>query len=322
MTRDGESIEVNNPKVTLTGGRERWCSATGSSGSICLTDWPSSRAPGRSCVALVLTPGSQEGDGPLAASRSRHHESPPRRLSRPALAMRQGDEEHEESSTLQLKTLLILVGALAVAATASLSAASAKTHSFAALPPGRGADVEHVRGQRGSRLDADEGADRRDGLHVVRAGGGVRRRDEARGPLRALPRLRVRGRPRRLGAGGGRGGGADDARPLPARPAADRRRGVHGVPRNADGGRRGRRRGRRGGGAGHHRLPHRRRPQGGDAELRADRADPARAVAAAAESVGADAVAGDDAPVPARAGLAVPRRAAAVARRAASTRRT
>ena len=117
--------------------------------------------------------------------------------------------------------------------------------------------------------------------------------------------------PGRLGAGGGRGGGADDARLLPARPAADGRRRVHGVPRDADRGRRRRRRGRRGGGERPHRLPRRRRPQGGDAELRADRADPARAVAAAAGSGGADAVAGDDAAVPARAGLAVPRRAAA-----------
>ena len=67
----------------------------------------------------------------------------------------------------------------------------------------------------------------------------------------------------------------------------------------------------RGGGERHHRVPQRRRSQRGDAELRADRADPARTVAATAESGGADAVAGDDAAVPARAGLAVPGRAAA-----------
>ena len=54
------------------------------------------------------------------------------------------------------------------------------------------------------------------------------------GPLRAVPRLRVRGRSRRLGAGGGRGSGADDARLLPARPAADRRRRVHRLPRDAE----------------------------------------------------------------------------------------
>ena len=69
-------------------------------------------------------------------------------------------------------------------------------------------------------------------------------------------------------------------------------------------------------------LPHRRRPQGGDAELRADRADPARAVAAAARPGGADAVACDDASVPARAGLAVPGRAAAGADEPRSTRKT
>ena len=79
---------------------------------------------------------------------------------------------------------------------------------------------------------------------------------------------------------------------------------------------------RRGGGERHHRLPHRRRPQRRDAELRADRADPARAVAAAAGPGGADAVARDDAAVPARAGLAVPGRAAAGADEPRSTRRT
>ena len=216
-----------------------------------------------------------------------------------------------KSRTVQTKTLLVLVGIVAVAATVALSAASAKSHDPPRAAAGRGADVEHLRGQRGSRVDADEGPDRRHGLHVVRAGGGLRRRDEARRALPALPRLHGRGRARRLGAGGGRGGGADDTRLLPARPAGNRRRRVQRVPRDADGRRRGRRRGRRGGGERHHRLPHRRRPQGGDAELRADRADPARTVAAAAGSGGADAVARDDAPVPARAGLAVPGRAAA-----------
>ena len=150
---------------------------------------------------------------------------------------------------VQVKTLFVLVGTLVAVAAVLLSAASAKTHEPRRPAAGRGADLEHERGQRGSCVDADEGADRRHGLHVVRAGGGVRRGDEARGPLPALPRLHGRGRPGRLGAGGGRGGGADDPRLLPARPAGDRRRRVQRLPRDADGRRRRRRRGRRGGGA-------------------------------------------------------------------------
>ena len=227
-----------------------------------------------------------------------------------------------KSRTVQMKTLLVLVGILVVAAAASLSAASAKQTAAAAGAAGCGADLEHERGERGSELVADEVPDRRDGLHVVRAGGGVRRGDEARWALRALPRLHVRGRSRCVCAGGGRRGDADDPRPLPARSAGDSRRRVQHLCRGADRGRRRRRRARPGGGERHHRPPHGRRSQRDDAELRRDRADLARTVAAAAGPGGADAMARHDAPVPARAGLAVPGRAAAGAHEPRSTRRT
>ena len=82
--------------------------------------------------------------------------------------------------------------------------------------------------------------------------------------------------------------------------------------RDAHGGRRGRRRGRQRGGRRHHRAPDRRRPQRSNADLRHDRADPARPVAAAdARPDSTDAVGRDDAAVPAPAALAVPGRAAA-----------
>ena len=99
----------------------------------------------------------------------------------------------------------------------------------------RRTDVEHQRGERGARVRTAEGPARRGLSDGVRSGSGLRRRDEARKPIRPVPRVRRSGRARRLGAGRSRRGGTRDPRPLPARPAADRRRRVHRVPRDADG---------------------------------------------------------------------------------------
>ena len=129
-------------------------------------------------------------------------------------------------------------------------------------PPGRGADLEHVRGQRRARVDAHEVPDGRDGLHGVRPGGRLRRRHEDRRQVRAVPRLRVHAGARRLGAGCGRGCGPHGPEQLPAGSAADGRRGIQRLSRHAQRRCRGRRRRRRRGGERPDRVPGRRRAQG------------------------------------------------------------
>ena len=138
--------------------------------------------------------GLSGGDGWPASQPRRRREGPVRGRSRPALATQttRGRDEETDSSDEDCSS------SWAPSRWRRRCRCRRPRRRRTARRPAarRGADLEHEHGQRGSRLDADEGPDRRHGLHVVRAGGGVRRRDEARGALRAVPRLRVRGRSR------------------------------------------------------------------------------------------------------------------------------
>ena len=158
------------------------------------------------------------------------------------------------------RTLVVLTGILAVIAAVWLSAASARKRKPVVVPPDavltwNTYTVNAVRASTPTKFQTDGMVY----MSYVQAAvyDAVTKLD---GRLPALPRLRVHGRPGRVGAGGGRRGSADDPRPLPARPG--RRPSMPSIrPTSAPltGNVAGRRRARPGGGERHHRAPHRRR---------------------------------------------------------------
>ena len=67
IMRDGQAIDINNPQMTLTGKHGTSSPETRSGSSTSRTDWPSSRAPGKSSVAPATTPGFPEADAAPAS---------------------------------------------------------------------------------------------------------------------------------------------------------------------------------------------------------------------------------------------------------------